>query len=570
MRKWIYEDTNGKSIIDSIIEKRIGKISEEEKKNFLNPKLREEKLLETDKALKIIKKALLKEEKIVVYGDYDCDGACSTSVMVNTLKRISTKPENITYYTNNRFVDGYGICINGVDELISQGCDLIITVDNGIAAIEAISYARQKGLTVVVTDHHEQSINGIPEADAVIDQKRHDDPYPFKGLCGAGVAWKVMKELVKEEEFNTKDNMEYVESLIDIVAMATVGDVVPLLDENRYIVKKGMEKIKNNPSPFFEVIKEVTGTTNINIGAQTIAFTFVPIVNAASRLLGDPALAIDCLIINREEMNEEKREEIKQKMLKLKAVNETRKEMTKEKMKVIERSLDLSQNIIIASAPNIGEGIVGLIAGKIKEKYNKPTIIFSEHGDKMTGSARSIPGLNVKELFDKVSSHILKYGGHEMAAGLTVEKSEFEAFRREVEKIGKEEVSKEMMTKKHIIDEVLCEKDVSIELIRGLEELEPFGEGFRPPLFKLEFDVKKVMYLGGDKDFRGKTILDFDKVKHVKLSTETFSIIIWNEAKRYYELGEPKKLKCLGIPSINLFKGMINIQFTVDNDNFIV
>jgi single-stranded DNA-specific DHH superfamily exonuclease len=135
-----------------------------------------------------------------------------------------------------------------------------------------------------------------------------------------------------------------------------------------------------------------------------------------------------------------------------------------------------------------------------------------------------------------------------------------------VKKGGKEEERVE----KHITVGVLGEKDVSIELIRGLEELEPFGEGFRPPLFKLELDVKKVMYLGGEKDFRGKTILDFDKVKHVKLSTETFSIIIWNEAKRYYELGEPKKVKCLGIPSINLFKGMINIQFTVDNDNFIV
>ena len=561
MRQWIYDNLN-KSIIETIIEKRLGEnISIED---FLNPTLRDEKLLDTQKAVQIIKENLLQNKNIVIYGDYDCDGASSVAVLIKALRLLSENPSTITYYTNNRFVDGYGMCEKGIDKLHKNGCDLIVTVDNGIAALEAVEYAKSLGMQVVVTDHHEESIKGLPKACAVVDPKRKDDSYPFKGICGAGVAWKIMKEIVKEKEFNTKENIKYVDELLDIVAMATIGDVVPLLDENRYIVKKGITKIKRKkPSLFFETIREVTGVSAGSIDAQSIAFQFVPVINAASRLIGDPALAIDCLI------EEKDKEKIKEKMLKLKKVNDTRKEITKEKMKVIDRSLDTSKNIIVVSAPNIGEGIVGLIAGKIKEKYNKPTIVFSENGDKMTGSARSIPGFNIKESFDRVSSFILKYGGHEMAAGLTVEKDQYKNFKKEIEKIGKEEVSKEMMKKKYVIDDVLEEHEVGFDLVGVLRKLEPYGQGFPPPLFKVKINIEKVMYMGGDKDANGKTILDFDKVKHVKLKTRKFDVIIWNEAKRFYELGEPKQLQCLGVPSVNTFGGKVNVQFVIDNDNFI-
>lgn len=561
MREWIFNNLE-KSIIETIIEKRLGKGIKTE--DFLNPTLREEKLLDTQKAVEIIKNHLQKESHIVIYGDYDCDGASATAVFIKSLRKISKSPEKITYYTNNRFEDGYGMCKNGVDKLKAQGCDLIITVDNGIAALEAVAYAKSLGIQVVVTDHHEESIEGLPNADAVVNPKRKEDPYPFKGICGAGVAWKISKELVKEKEFNSEENTEYINELLDIVGMATIGDVVPLLDENRYIVKEGMSKIKKKkPSLFFETIIEVVGVSNNNIDAQTIAFQFVPIINAASRLIGDPALAIDCLI------EEKDKEKIKERMIKLKKVNEARKTITKEKMKVIERSLDTSKNIIVVSAPNIGEGIVGLIAGKIKEKYNKPTIVFSEHGDKMTGSARSIPGFNIKDSFDKISSFILKYGGHEMAAGLTVEKDKYKSFKKAIEKIGKEEVSKEMMKKKYIIDDVLDEKEINFDLIDVLRKLEPFGQGFRVPLFKTKINIQKVTYLGGEKDASGKTILDFDKVKHVKLRTNGFDVIIWNEAKRFFELGEPKQIYCLGLPSVNVFNGNVGIQFVIDNDNFV-
>lgn len=561
MREWIFNNLE-KSIIETIIEKRLGKGIKTE--DFLNPTLREEKLLDTQKAVEIIKNHLQKESHIVIYGDYDCDGASATAVFIKSLRKISKSPEKITYYTNNRFEDGYGMCKNGVDKLKAQGCDLIITVDNGIAALEAVAYAKSLGIQVVVTDHHEESIEGLPNADAVVNPKRKEDPYPFKGICGAGVAWKISKELVKEKEFNSEENTEYINELLDIVGMATIGDVVPLLDENRYIVKEGMSKIKKKkPSLFFETIIEVVGVSNNNIDAQTIAFQFVPIINAASRLIGDPALAIDCLI------EEKDKEKIKERMIKLKKVNEARKTITKEKMKVIERSLDTSKNIIVVSAPNIGEGIVGLIAGKIKEKYNKPTIVFSEHGDKMTGSARSIPGFNIKDSFDKISSFILKYGGHEMAAGLTVEKDKYKSFKKAIEKIGKEEISKEMMKKKYIIDDVLDEKEINFDLIDVLRKLEPFGQGFRVPLFKTKINIQKVTYLGGEKDASGKTILDFDKVKHVKLRTNGFDVIIWNEAKRFFELGEPKQIYCLGLPSVNVFNGNVGIQFVIDNDNFV-
>lgn len=557
-RKWMYptkkydylkEDTMLDDLALQVLVNR-GIDTPEMIDKFLNDNLNHlhntREMKDAEKGVQIIKEAVINKEQIVILGDYDCDGTVACAVPVSALRNIGAK---VDYYTNNRFTQGYGLMKSSVDEILERYPDtkLIVTVDNGIMAFEGASYAKSLGLKLVITDHHEPG-NSLPEADAIIDPKRTDETYPCKYLCGAGVIWKLMLLLYWE----LGEDLDYLYDKLDMVALATVGDIVPLLDENRIIVKEGLEKIKQEKSLVFKVLREVTGVTEIN-SHYTLGFVYVPMINAIGRMEGSVDLAIEMLISDDEDR-------IREIATYLKEVNDNRKELTISQQETGERLLDEKgiKEVVIVSDESFHEGIVGLVSGRLKESYNRPTIVLKKKDGILKGSARSISGLHLKEAFDKCSDLLLGYGGHEMACGLSLKEENLEAFENRIVEIAKSTFTEDDFVRKYHVDARLKTSEFTLDTVDVLKELEPFGNGFEKPLLMVEdFEVNKTFFMGEDKT-------------HVKLIGENkLSLIIWREASKYKDRGEPKKLKALGYPEINVFNNNVNLQFTVDSDNFI-
>ena len=558
MRRWVYPKNNYShlkkaTMLDDLtlqILTNRGIDTPDKIDKFLNGNLNHlyntKDMKDAEKGVNIIKEAILNKEHIVVYGDYDADEALACVIAVSALRNLGA---NVDYYTNNRFTQGYGMMRSGIDEILIRYPDtkLIITVDNGISAFDGVNYAKEKGLKVVVTDHHEQG-EVLPNADAVIDPKRKDETYPCKYLCGTGVIWKIMLLLYWEMDVD----LQFLYDKLDIVAMATVGDIVPLIDENRILVKEGIKRIKEEKNPTFRILREVTEVTEIN-AHYTLGFVYVPMINAVGRLDGSVSLAIEMFL-------SEDEDRIKKIVSYLKSVNDRRKELTSMQEEEGERLLAKKgvKEIIIIHSETFHEGIVGLVSGRLKETYNRPTIVLKEEDGILKGSARSIPGLHMKEALDECADLLLSYGGHELACGLSLESKNFEAFEDRLISIAKRELTEEDFIKKYHIDSVLRVSDFSIDIVDTLKALEPFGASFEKPIIMVsDFKVNKVFFMGEEKN-------------HVKLVGDNgLSLIIWREASKYKDRGEPKLLRALGYPEINVFNNNVNLQFTVDGDNFI-
>lgn len=501
-------------------------------------------LKDSDKAVKIICHAIKNNWTIVNYSDYDSDGICSSAVCVSGIKNLGG---SIHYYTNNRFIDGYGMCPAGVDEIVKRYPDvkLIITTDNGIVAYEGIKRAKELGIMVVVTDHHEMG-DYLPDADAVVNPKRKDCKYPFKGLCGAGVIFKLMLLLYWE----MGEDLDYIYDMIDIVAVASIGDVVPILDENRIIVREGLKKVKEEKRYVFKALREKTGVTDIS--TETFGFIYVPMLNALGRIEGSPDDAIAMFCSNDEDF-------INKSVDRLIEINDARKKLTEEQQLLGEEILEKKglREVIVLYDPVFHEGIVGLIAGRLKEKYFRPVIVLSNHNGILKGSARSIPGFHMKESFDKIRHTIAGYGGHAMAAGLGVQEDKLQEFEDAICELAKETLKPEDYVPKINIDTVLNANDVSIKIVDELEILEPFGEGFRKPTYGLSnFYGSKKYYMGEEK-------------QHVKIWSSTISVLMWSQAEKYKELGEPLNIKALGYPSINVYKNNVSLQFIVKDEEYV-
>lgn len=540
-RKWIKRKGEGSNITDKILSIRGIK----DKNLFLNGKISDlhdiSLLNDGVKAVEIIKKAIAEEELIVIYSDYDVDGASGASVAYLMLKECGA---NVYYYTNNRFSQGYGMCLSGLDEILSIHPDikLILTIDNGIVAYDAIDYAKSKGIEVVVTDHHEPG-DKLPGADAVVNPKRLDSTYPFDGICGAVVVWKVLRELYE----NKKDANKY----LDILAIATVGDVVPLVDENRIIVKEGLKLLRDDKRLSLKILREETKTTDIS-SHFTLGFVYGPIFNAISRLGGDINLVIEFLVSKDEDF-------IRDAVTTLINYNEERKALTDIQLEESERVLSEKgiKEVIVLYDETFHEGIVGLIAGRLKEKYNRPTIILTkaENGN-IKGSARSIEGFHLKENLDIIASTLLGYGGHALAAGLSLSPENLNIFEEKMIKLAKATLTEDDYIKKFYFIDTLSEKDINLKLIDELNQLEPYGAGFEKPLIKLkDFNVKRCFVMG-------------QKKEHIKLMGNSISIIAWRQANNYAERGNPLKITALGYPEINVYNNNVNVQFVINEDNF--
>lgn len=446
--------------------------------------------------ISLLQQAISKGEKIRVIGDYDIDGVCATYILLTGLKKVGA---NVDTVIPDRIKDGYGINEHLIDGAKNDGVEVILTCDNGIAAYEQITYAKQLGMKVLVTDHHEvpfeETENGrvekLPPADVVINPKKESCHYPWKGLCGGAVAWKLVAAL-----YETYDvDMEEAYTLLEFAAIATVGDIMELQDENRMIVKEGLKRIHQTRNIGLKSLIEVNGLEKDSIGAYHIGFVLGPCINAGGRL--DTAKRALELFAS------EDKESADRLAGDLKALNDSRKELTKEGVEeAIRQVLETgrrSERVLVVYLPDCHESIAGIIAGKVKERFYRPTIVLTDAEEGIKGSGRSIPGYNMFEELCKVGDLFTKFGGHPMAAGMSLPKENLQMLRRQLNENCR--LTGDDMVEKLSIDIAMPIQYISEEFIEELKVLEPFGNGNSKPLFaEREFHVLQSQILGKNKN----------------------------------------------------------------------
>ena len=519
------------------------------------------------KAVSIIKGSIEEKKKIVIYGDYDCDGVCSTTILYRTLKKLGA---NFDYYIPNREDEGYGMNSDRIRKLKSEGAEVILTCDNGISAMEQVEVAKELGLTVIITDHHDipyiekegNRINVVPNSDCVINPKQGNCEYPFKELCGAGVALKFSMELVNAMGRSFSEFYD----LFQYAAIATICDVVELLGENRIIVKEGLKLINNTSSIGLKALIKATGLEGKEIGEYHFGFVLGPCINATGRL-ETADLSVELLITEDEKYAEELAK-------KLYDLNVERQELTFDSVESViskvEEEIANGEKVILV----YDESIAGIVAGRVRERFNLPAIVMTKGKDMPKGSARSIEGYNMFEELNKCKEYIEKFGGHPMAAGLSVKEENISLLRKALN--SKCTLSDEDIIPVIKIDSPLEIKYLDESLVEEIESLRPFGKGNGSPLFAVKnIKVSRVFFIGKEKNFMKFRFvipgtfgyvegLNFDKYEDFKnMFTDKY--------------GEEKFLKLVDsgyadfnmdiiyYPTINEFNGKRNIQLNVKN-----
>lgn len=450
-------------------------------------------LNDMDKAVERIHKAIEKNEKICIYGDYDVDGITSTAVVFKYLRE---KRADVMYYIPKRLSEGYGMNKGAVKLLADKGVNLVITVDNGICANDEIEYAKELGIDVVVTDHHECR-GELPECCAVVNPKRPDNKYPFDCLAGVGVAFKLVCAL----EGGKVDEVFY-NRYVDLAALGTISDVMPLRDENRQIVAKGLKCIENGSNAgvtalIDEAFCEKNKNYDKHISTSTIGFTVAPRLNAAGRI-GDVEKALEILITSEYQDCLKIADELCTKNRERQYVEN---KIYNEAIELIEKEHDFENDkIIVVCAEGWHHGVVGIVASKITEKYGLPSILICRENDVGKGSARSIKGFNINEAIHFCKDNLIKHGGHELAAGLTLELSSVDEFKKSINDYARERITDEMLAGSVEIDAELCGKDISLELCAELSVLEPCGtDNTAPLLYMRDVEILDVISLGQNK-----------------------------------------------------------------------
>ncbi len=431
-----------------------------------------------DRAVEILAEKIREERPVRIIGDYDIDGVNATYILQEGLSGLGAEVDTDI---PDRIKDGYGLNRMLIDRALDDGIDTIITCDNGIAAADEIAYGKEHGLTVIVTDHHEVPYleeNGekryiLPRADAVVDPHRADCEYPFKGLCGAGVAYKLVEALYNVMQRDPED----VDYLMENVAIATVGDVMDLIGENRIFVKQGLEMLKRTKNPGLKALIECTGIDVERLSAYHIGFVLGPCINASGRL--------DTAKRALELLNAKNRRDAVMLAEDLKALNDSRKEMTEkgveEAVRMIE-STDLKDDkVLVVYLPDCHESIAGIIAGRIRERYYRPVFVLTKAEEGVKGSGRSIETYDMFAEMSRCRELFTKFGGHKLAAGLSLEEKNVDLFRRTINDLA--ELTEDDLQMKVSIDMQLPFPYITEELIGELELLEPFGKGNAKPLF---------------------------------------------------------------------------------------
>ncbi len=494
-------------------------------------------LTDIEKASEIINEAVWSEEKIAVFGDYDVDGVTATALMYSYLKNRGAR---VSYFIPDREKDGYGINVTAIQRLKDEGVDLIITVDNGIAAIDEIRYAKSIGMKVVVTDHHLPG-SELPDADAVVDPHRPDDYSEFKEICGVFVAFKVICAV------EGRSPEEMLADYGDLVALGTVADVMPLVNENRTVVREGINLIANGTRRGLTALCHAAGVEDGDLTASRLAFGLAPRINAAGRM-GDAARACELLLTDDDEVAEGLSSVLNNENIRRQGIE---KQIFIEATAAVEKKGYKHNRVIVVSGEGWHCGVIGIVAARLTEKYGRPTVVLSVENGIANGSCRSIKGFSIYDALCDCSYLLSKFGGHEMAAGVTLDESCIDSFRRVINEyaarfpLAMGEIS---------LDCKLNPVALSVELAEAIKQLEPFGTGNPVPLFGMfGVTLEKISAVGGGKHLR----LTFKK------GEATFSAMLFGTSPAAFAYGIGETVDIAVTVDTNLYGGNLNLTVSV-------
>ena len=511
-----------------------------------------------DRAVDILKEKIEEGKKIRVIGDYDIDGVNATYILQQGLAGFGA---DVDTDIPDRIKDGYGLNQMLIDRALEDDVDTIITCDNGIAAMNEIAYGKENGMTIVVTDHHEVPYleeNGekkylLPPADAVVDPHRADCEYPFKGLCGAAVAYKLVEVLYRVSGKPEQEVDHLQESLMENVAIATIGDVMDLVGENRVFVKKGLELLKTTKNEGLHALMQCTGVDTANLNTYHIGFVIGPCINAGGRL--------DTAKRALELLNASNRREAVTLAADLKELNDSRKEMTEEGVEEAVRQIESSSwkddQVLVVYLPECHESIAGIIAGRIKERYYRPTFVLTKGETGVKGSGRSIEAYDMFAEMSRCRELFTKFGGHKLAAGLSLEEEKVEVFRKRINELA--DLTEEDLQMKVSIDMRLPFPYINEELIHELKILEPFGKGNGKPLFaESKLRVIQPRIFG-----KNRNVL---KCRLEDQQGNQMEAVYFGEVEDCLRQMEKKQIMSFTYyPSINEYMGRRTIQLTIVN-----
>ncbi len=507
-------------------------------------------LPDMEKAVKLLQKEMEEGSRIRIVGDYDIDGVCATCILYRALKRLGAK---VDYVIPERIRDGYGINEHIIEEAHREGVQVLLTCDNGIAAIGQIALAKELGMRVVVTDHHDiqKEDNGrekLPEADAVVNPKRQDSSYPFSEICGALVAYKLVQVLYQEAGVSREEWL----SLLELAAIATVGDVMKLRDENRIIVKEGLRRLKITKNLGLRCLIDLNNLDLGNITAYHIGFVLGPCLNASGRLK-TAQMAVELLL-------EEDALRAGELAKTLKELNDTRKDMTLKGVEEAAAQVEerfLTHKVLVIFLPDCHESLAGIVAGRIRERYHKPVFVLTKGEGCAKGSGRSIESYHMFRALVEVQDLLLKFGGHPMAAGFSLKEENVEEFRRRLNENAEGILTEEDFIPRLWIDAAMPFEYVTGPLIQELELLEPFGQGNEKPQFAQKgMLIKQARVMGKNRNV----------VKLSLVNERGFSMdgVVFTEGDDFLEeMGSSHHMDIIYYPTVNEYNGTRSLQVVV-------
>lgn len=512
------------------------------------------KMKDMERAVQILQKKITQKKKIRIIGDYDIDGVTATCILLKGLKRLNA---NVDTYIPDRVKDGYGMHEQLIDKALEDGIDTILTCDNGIAAAAEIEYAKKEGLTVIVTDHHDIPFRDtedgriwiIPKADAVVNPKQNDCLYPNKNICGAVVAWKLIWALYERLGIDSDEIWDFLE----LAAIATVGDVMDLQGENRIIVKEGLKKLS---STSFEGLKALICVNNLEgaeITAYHVGFVIGPCINASGRL-DTAARSLELLLADNMEDAMKLADDLYD-------LNQSRKAMTEQGKEQAIQSIEENNlgkdRVLVVYLPDCHESLAGIIAGRIREAYNKPVFVLTKGADGVKGSGRSIKTYSMYEELVKCSDLLTQFGGHPMAAGLSMEEKNVELFRRRLN--DNCTLTEQDLIPKIMIDVPMPISYLSKKLTEQLKVLEPFGKGNSKPLFaQKNLRAVGIRVFGRNRNVAKMLLIDENGIK--------MDAVYFGEAQEFVDFVQAHDtISVTYYPEINVFQGRENLQVVIKN-----
>lgn len=512
------------------------------------------KMKDMERAVQILQKKITQKKKIRIIGDYDIDGVTATCILLKGLKRLNA---NVDTYIPDRVKDGYGMHEQLIDKALEDGIDTILTCDNGIAAAAEIEYAKKEGLTVIVTDHHDIPFRDtedgriwiIPKADAVVNPKQNDCLYPNKNICGAVVAWKLIWALYERLGIDSDEIWDFLE----LAAIATVGDVMDLQGENRIIVKEGLKKLS---STSFEGLKALICVNNLEgaeITAYHVGFVIGPCINASGRL-DTAARSLELLLADNMEDAMKLADDLYD-------LNQSRKAMTEQGKEQAIQSIEENNlgkdRVLVVYLPDCHESLAGIIAGRIREAYNKPVFVLTKGADGVKGSGRSIEAYSMYEELVKCSDLLTQFGGHPMAAGLSMEEKNVELFHRRLN--DNCTLTEQDLIPKIMIDVPMPISYLSKKLTEQLKVLEPFGKGNSKPLFaQKNLRAVGIRVFGRNRNVAKMLLIDENGIK--------MDAVYFGEAQEFVDFVQAHDtISVTYYPEINVFQGRENLQVVIKN-----